>query len=41
MTKKQGSFGFSSCKDMAVAIVECLSKVENDAIEKLEISKIH
>jgi len=36
--KKQGSFGFASCKDMATAILDNLP--ENDAIEKVELSKI-
>jgi len=36
--KKDGSFGFATCKDMATAIVENIP--ENDAIEKVELSKI-
>ena len=36
--KKDGSFGFASCKDMASAIVDNLP--ENDTIEKVELSKI-
>ena len=36
--KKDGSFGFASCKDMASAIVENLP--ENDTIERVELSKI-
>ncbi len=37
--KKQGSFGFPSCKDMAIAIVENLSDNEQ-VIEKIEFSKV-
>ena len=36
--KKQGSFGFASCQDMAAAIVENIP--ENDSIDKIELSKI-
>lgn len=36
--KKQGSFGFASCQDMASAIVENLP--ENESIDKIELSKI-
>jgi len=36
--KKQGSFGFASCKDMANAIVDNIP--QNDTIEKIELSKI-
>lgn len=36
--KKQGSFGFPSCKDMAQSIIDNLSKEENDAISKIELS---
>ena len=40
MSKKQGSFGFPTCKDMATAIANELSNVENDCLEKLELSKV-
>jgi arginyl-tRNA synthetase len=36
--KKNGSFGFATCQDMAAAIVKNLP--ENDSIEKIELSKI-
>ena len=36
--KKQGSFGFATCQDMAAAIVENLP--DNESIEKIELSKI-
>jgi hypothetical protein len=39
--KKQGSFGFASCKDMATAIIENISEeAMNTTIEKIELSKI-
>lgn len=39
MSKKTGSFGFSSCHEMAKAIVENIDPAENDAIEKIELSQ--
>ena len=36
--KKNGSFGFASCKAMAEAILSNVS--QNDAIDKIELSKI-
>mmetsp|Transcript_11515 Transcript_11515/g.17358 ORF Transcript_11515/g.17358 Transcript_11515/m.17358 type:complete len:587 (-) Transcript_11515:29-1789(-) len=39
--KKQGSFGFASCKDMATAIVESVPKdAFETTIDKIELSKI-
>lgn len=39
--KKQGSFGFASCKDMATAIIENIpEEAMNTTIEKIELSKI-
>jgi arginyl-tRNA synthetase len=39
--KKNGSFGFKTCKDMATAIVENIPKdALEGTIEKVEISKI-
>lgn len=37
MSKKQGSFGFASCQDLAKAIADNIHEVENDAIEKIEL----
>ena len=39
MHKKKGSFGFSTCCDMATAIKDNLENVDNDAIEKIDLSK--
>jgi arginyl-tRNA synthetase len=39
MTKKQGSFGFSSCKDMADAILANIDPA-NDAIDEISLSPI-
>jgi len=38
--KKQGSFGFSSCLDMANAIIKNIDDAENDAIEKIDLAQI-
>jgi len=39
--KKQGSFGFSNCKDMANAIVDNISEdALGGTIDKIELSKI-
>ena len=38
MHKKKGSFGFGTCAEMAKAIQENVAKVENDAIEKIDLS---
>lgn len=39
--KKQGSFGFASCKDMASALLANLpAEAMNTTIEKIELSKI-
>lgn len=37
--KKQGSFGFATCQDMAAAIVSNIDQT-NDAIEKVELSQV-
>ena len=39
MSKKQGSYGFATCQDMAQAIIDNLDPAENDAIEKIELSQ--
>jgi len=40
-SKKQGSFGFPTCKELAEAIQAKLPEVEgNDAIEKIELKQI-
>ena len=38
MYKKEGSFGFKSCLDMANAIVANIETETNDAIEKIELA---
>jgi len=38
MYKKDGSFGFKSCLDMANAIVANIETETNDAIEKIELA---
>ena len=40
MYKKQGSFGFPTCQDLAQAIVNNLTHEENDAIEKVELKQV-
>jgi hypothetical protein len=39
MYKKDGSFGFKSCLDMANAIVANIETETNDAIEKIELAQ--
>ena len=39
MYKKDGSFGFKSCLDMANAIVANIESETNDAIEKIELAQ--
>merc|ERR1719464_199876 len=39
MHKKKGSFGFGTCNEMAQAIADNLGSVENDAIERVDLSK--
>ena len=39
MHKKKGSFGFKTCQDMAGAIKEKVEQMDQDAIEKLELSQ--
>ena len=40
MTKKQGSFGFATCQDLAQAIVNQLDESTNDAIAGIELKQI-
>lgn len=37
MSKKQGSYGFATCQDMAQAIVNNIDPLENDAIAGVEL----
>jgi hypothetical protein len=37
MSKKTGSYGFSTCQDLAKAIVDNLDKETNDAIQSIEL----
>lgn len=39
MHKKNGSFGFPTCQDMANAIVQNIDPAENNAIEKVELAQ--
>ena len=39
MYKKKGSFGFKTCADMAGAIKEKIEEMDQDAIEKVELSQ--
>jgi hypothetical protein len=36
--KKQGSFGFSTCQDLAKAICENVDPATNDAIDKIDLA---
>lgn len=38
--KKQGSFGFASCQDMANAILANIEQESNDAIEKIDLAQV-
>ena len=38
--KKQGSFGFASCQDMANAILANIDQDNNDAIEKIDLAQV-
>ena len=38
--KKQGSFGFASCLDMANAIIKNIDEADTDAIEKIDLCQI-
>jgi hypothetical protein len=37
MTKKNGSFGFATCQELAQAIVNNLDQDANDAISSIEL----
>lgn len=39
-TKKNGSFGFKSCKEMAEAIIDNLDYDDKEIIEKIELAPI-
>lgn len=39
MSKKNGSYGFATCKDLAQAIVDNIDPATNDTIEKVELSQ--
>jgi hypothetical protein len=40
MTKKKGSFGYASCKDMAAAMNNNIDQASNDAIDAIELSML-